>query len=193
MQVQRRTGGRSARVREDVLHATLQALAEDGGGEVHVGQIARAAGVHETSIYRRWGTREHLVMDALLSFSEDRLPVPDTGALRSDLIAFATSVEDYLSSTLGKALVRSMTIAVDDPPAAAMRTEFWAKRKELALTMFERAVRRNELRADLNHAVAIELLIAPLHFKALLTRERVDGNFIAEYVDQLMTGFCETE
>jgi Bacterial regulatory proteins, tetR family len=48
-QVQRRTGGRSARVRAVVMQATLEAMAEHGPGGVTVSEIARRAGVHATS------------------------------------------------------------------------------------------------------------------------------------------------
>jgi hypothetical protein len=56
-EVRRRTGGRSARVREAVLHATLDALSEHAPGAVTISEIARRAGVHATSIQRRWGCR----------------------------------------------------------------------------------------------------------------------------------------
>jgi AcrR family transcriptional regulator len=42
-------------------------VAEHGADGVNVGKIARRAEVHETSIYRRWPTKEHLVLDALLT------------------------------------------------------------------------------------------------------------------------------
>ena len=96
--VRRRTGGRSARVREAVLKATLHAVAEHGADAVSISEIARQAEVHETSIYRRWPTKEHLVLDALLDYSEAKLPIPDTGTLRDDLVAFATEVTAYLDS-----------------------------------------------------------------------------------------------
>ena len=98
----RRTGGRSARVREAVLKATLQAVAEHGADAVSISELVRKADVHETSIYRRWPTKEHLVLDALLDYSEAKLPIPDTGTLRDDLIAFATAVAGYLDSPHGR-------------------------------------------------------------------------------------------
>ena len=99
--VQRRTGGRSARVREAVLKATLHTVAERGADAVSISEVARRADVHETSIYRRWPTKEHLVLDALLDYSETKLPIPDTGTLRDDLVAFATEVAGYVDSPLG--------------------------------------------------------------------------------------------
>ena len=188
--VRRRTGGRSARVREAVLKATLHAVAEHGADAVSISEIARQAEVHETSIYRRWPTKEHLVLDALLDYSEAKLPIPNTGTLRDDLVAFASAVTAYLDSPLGRTLVRSMAVAGDDDTLAAGRAQFWKSRLDLASAMIARAKDRGEVPTDLDAATALELLIAPLHFRALLTRQPIDANDIAQLVDALLTGLA---
>ena len=188
--VRRRTGGRSARVRAAVLTATLHAVAEHGADAISISEIARQAEVHETSIYRRWPTKEHLLLDALLDYSEARLPIPDTGTLRGDLVAFATAVTAYLDSPLGRTLARTMAVASDDDALAASRAQFWKSRLDLASAMIARAKDRGEVQADLDAAAALELVIAPLHFRALLTRQPVDEHDIAQTVDALLTGFA---
>lgn len=188
--VRRRTGGRSARVREAVLKATLHAVAEQGADAVSISEIARRAEVHETSIYRRWPTKEHLLLDALLDFSEAKLPIPNTGSLRADLVAFATAVTAYLDSPLGRTLARAMAIAGDDDTLAAGRAQFWKSRLDLASAMIERAKDRGEVPTDLDAATALELVIAPLHFRALLTRQPTDEHDIAQLVDALLTGLA---
>ena len=188
--VRRRTGGRSARVREAVLNATLHAVAEHGADAVSINEIARQAEVHETSIYRRWPTKEHLLLDALLDYSEAKLPIPNTGTLRDDLVAFATAVTAYLDSPLGRTLARSMAIAGDDDALAAGRAQFWKSRLDLASAMIARAKDRGEVPTDLDAATALELVIAPLHFRALLTRQPIDAHDIAQLVDALLTGLA---
>jgi AcrR family transcriptional regulator len=188
--VRRRTGGRSARVREAVLKATLHAMAEHGADAVSISEIARRAEVHETSIYRRWPTKEHLVLDALLDYSEAKLPIPNTGTLRDDLVAFATEMTAYLDSPLGRTLARSMAVAGDDDTLAAGRAEFWAARLDLASAMIDRAKDRGEVPSDLDAVTALELVIAPLHFRALLTRQPIDADDIAKLVDALLTGLA---
>jgi AcrR family transcriptional regulator len=188
--VRRRTGGRSARVREAVLKAALHAVAERGADALSISEIARQAEVHETSIYRRWPTKEHLVLDALLDYSEAKLPIPDTGTLRDDLVAFATAVTAYLDSPLGRTLARSMAVAGDDDTLAAGRAQFWKSRLDLAGAMITRAKDRGEVPTDLDAGLALELVIAPLHFRALLTRQPTDAHDIAQLVDALLTGLA---
>ena len=186
--VRRRTGGRSARVRDAVLQAALQAMAEHGLGGVSISEIARGAGVHASSIQRRWGTRENVMLDALLTYSQQKLPIPDTGALRGDLVAFGRSIAAYLATPLGEAVTQTMAATDDDPAPAAGRTRFWQSRYETARVIIDRAVDRDEVSADTDPELALELLVAPLHFRKLLTRETVDDDFVERLVDALMRG-----
>jgi AcrR family transcriptional regulator len=172
----RRTGGRSARVRQAVLDATVAAVAEHGPDRLSVADVAARAGVHETSIYRRWGTRERLLVDALLRMSELHLPIPDTGSLREDLAAFARSLLAYLDSAVGAAGLRALATQSEDPAILEAREEFWGRRYEIARVMVDRAVARGEVPAGTDPRLALEALIGPLNLRALLTSEPLDAS-----------------
>ncbi|MFC9623955.1 TetR/AcrR family transcriptional regulator [Streptomyces sp. NPDC056930] len=187
-EIQRRPGGRAARVRRAVLDAALEALAEGGTTRFSFADVAKRAGVNETSLYRRWGTRENLLIDALLSASDRRIPVPDTGSAREDLRAFATLVADYLNSPLGAVLAHVAVIPVEDAEMAKARETFWRSRIELAAVMIERGIARGELRAGTDPRVALEALIAPLHSRVLLTREPLDEDLPRVLVDLVLDG-----
>jgi AcrR family transcriptional regulator len=188
--VQRRRGGRSARVRAAVLQAALEAMAEHGPGGVTISEIARRAGVHATSVQRRWGTAENVTLDAMLTRSQEQLPVPDTGTLRGDLIAFARLIATYLATPLGTALSRTLAVAEDDPDMADGRLQFWRARYDIARVMISRAIERRELADGTDSQLALELLIAPLHFRALLTRQPIDDSLIEQVVDTLLRGLA---
>ncbi|MFF8772125.1 TetR/AcrR family transcriptional regulator [Kitasatospora sp. NPDC015120] len=188
--VRRRTGGRSARVRAAVLEATLQVISERNSGVVGIGEIARRAGVHETSLYRRWGSAGQLFLDALLNHGEQQLSTPDTGSLRDDLCAIARSAAAALDTPLGAALTRSMAASDDDPDLAAGRARFWSSRVETTRVVIDRAVARGELPPGTDAALALELLVAPLYFRALLTRWPVDDDLVERTVDALLHGLA---
>jgi AcrR family transcriptional regulator len=189
-QPRRRTGGRSARVRESVLRAVLDTLAEGGFDAMTMNTVARRAGVHATSVQRRWGTREKLVLDAMLSYSGSQLHVPDTGSLRGDLTSFAEALAQYLELPLGRMLAGTMAVVDDDPDLAAARAEFWATRFDAVGMIVERAVERGELVAGTDPVLLLEMLTAPLHFRALLTREPIDAERIDRIVDVVVRGFA---
>ena len=165
-------------------------MAERGPGGLTISEIARRAGVHATSVQRRWGTTENVVLDAMLTRSQEELPVPDTGTLREDLIAFARLIAAYLATPLGTALSRTMAVAEDDPDMADARLEFWRTRYDIARVMISRAIERRELAAGTDSQLALELLIAPLHFRALLTRQPIDDTVIEQVVNTLLRGLA---
>ena len=129
---------------------------------MHIGEIARQAGVHESSIYRRWPTRERLVFDALVDDNRDRLPMPDTGRLREDLVAYLAMVSEYAATPVGQAMVKAMVGTQDDVVMAAERAHFWQNRVDRTRVMFDRAVTRGELAADTDPVAALELLTGAL-------------------------------
>ncbi|MFD6199428.1 TetR/AcrR family transcriptional regulator [Mycobacteriaceae bacterium NPDC060252] len=188
VQVRRRTGGRSARVRSAVLQATQEALADYGAAGVTISEIARQAGVHASSILRRWGSIENLILDALLDYSQSERPAPDTGTLRTDLIALAQRVQGSLAKPLGTALSRAMAVADDDPALADSRAQYWRSRIDAAGAIFDRAITRGELPADTDTGLVLELLVAPLHTRVLLTRRPIDNTAIEQIVDVLLRG-----
>lgn len=180
---QARPGGRSARVRAAVLDATLEALVEHGPDRLSIAEVARRSGVHETSIYRRWRTRENLVVDAMLANSERAIPIPDTGSVRDDLAELARAVRALLAEPLGLAFARAAAVTVADDTLAAARARFWSARRELAEVIIQRGVARGELPPDANAALALEVLIAPLHLRALLTGQPIDPDLPDQLAD----------
>ena len=187
-EVRRRPGGRSAEKRDAVLAATLDLLVELGPGGLSVAEVAKRAGVHETSIYRRWGTRERLALDAMAELSGELLPVPDTGNVRADLAAFGQELLAYDESPLGKALIRTMAINDDDEATARVRTQFWDARFSECKVIIERAIERGEVPASADARFILEVFVAPIHTRALLTREAVTSQFLQRLADVVVAG-----
>ena len=87
---------RSAEVHSAILTATLGLLAEEGFDGMSIEEVANRAGVGKTAIYRRWSSKEALVIDALKALDPEVLVV-DTGNVREDAVAFLSeAVGAYL-------------------------------------------------------------------------------------------------
>ena len=193
IEIRRRTGGRSARVRRLVLNATIDILAESGAESLSVAEVSSRAGVHQTSIYRRWGNTQQLMLDALTDRSKTLLEIPDTGSLRGDLLRVGEALVAYVSSPVGAALTRMMAAAQDDHVASEMRHKFWEMRYAEMRVITDRAVQRGELNADMDAKRLMEMFIAPIHLRVLLTREPLDRLFLDSVADIILSGMSATD
>jgi AcrR family transcriptional regulator len=187
--VRRRPGGRSARVREAVLEATIEAIADGGYAGLTIDGVARRAGVHKTTVYRRWETREALVLDALLARSASQVVVPDTGSLRGDLVALLRSIAANITSREGRALVVALLLETRGIAGFEdLRQQFWATRFELVTAVIEHAIARGELDPTTDADLFVELAIAPLYLRVLVTGEEIDDAFVIAVTDHVITG-----
>jgi AcrR family transcriptional regulator len=184
----RRLGGRSALVRAAVLAATMQVLQERGYELTSVAEIAERAGVHETSIYRRWGTKEALLVEAALKQTEEAIRVPDTGALRSDLVQLLQELRMFFQSPLGVALMQLLVSTAGHAELTAARRTYWSRRFALVRVLFERAVQRGEIKASVNFRLLTETLIGPLYVRQLLTGEPLHSDLPEQIVDLVLHG-----
>jgi AcrR family transcriptional regulator len=185
----RRTGGRSARVRAAVLRATLDALLAGSADDLSIRDVAQRAGVHETSIYRRWGTRANLILDAALSEIEAAVPAPDTGSLRGDLLALVGSIAAFITTPTGRVLLQ-LAVKDDLPEDQGVRERFWAERFTIGQQVLRRAEARGELRPGLDYRLTVETLIGALCVRVLLTREPVDDAITEHIVDLVLAGIA---
>ncbi|WP_053721838.1 TetR/AcrR family transcriptional regulator [Saccharothrix sp. NRRL B-16348] len=184
----RRPGGRSAQVRAAVLEAGLAELASAGYHNLSLEGVARRAGVNKTTLYRRWGTREALLLDAIRARATAEVPIPDTGDLREDLLALVRAAIANLTTVEVQAMVR-VSVALsphDDVLAAAGRT-FWAERLAVDAEVVRRAVTRGEI-APVDGEQVIEAVLGPPYFHLLVTGRPVTDDFLVATVDLVVNG-----
>lgn len=187
--VRRRPGGRSARVQATVFEATFQLLLEERGYEgLSMASIAERAGVHETSLYRRWKTKEQLVLDAVNHRVVQGIPVPDTGALRSDLIAVLQSLQLFLQSKVGQALVQTAVATLHVPELRALRQERWRQRCAQLQILFDRAITRGEVSPQIDCQFLLEMLSGIMYMRLFVVNEPVDEMLPERVVDLILSG-----
>ncbi|MFF7453928.1 TetR/AcrR family transcriptional regulator [Kitasatospora sp. NPDC008115] len=171
----RPTIGRGEKVRAAVLTAALAELDDIGYAALTMDGVAQRAGVHKTTVYRRWKDRDALILDALTGRIAGDIPIPDTGDLDGDLRALARGLAAWLGSPAGAAVLAVMlSDAARAPGIAEVRAGIFADRLRRAEPVVVRAVERGELPAGIDPAEVIKNLAAPLYFRALITGEPVD-------------------
>lgn len=186
---EQRPGGRAKRVRQAVLAATTHLLDELGYDSVTYEGIANRAGVHKTTVYRRWPSKAELVAEAVGLHSDEHVPIPNTGSLTSDLAALAAAVAANITSVGGARRSKSIVAAAatSDEVADAMR-RFMTQRVALAEPIVTDAVDRGELPPGTDARTVIEALVGPIWYRLLLTGEPIDDAFLATLVRLVETG-----
>ncbi|MFE3544647.1 TetR/AcrR family transcriptional regulator [Nocardia sp. NPDC059177] len=188
MEPQRRPGGRSARVREAVLDATAAELAEHGYPGLTVEAVAQRAGVHKTTVYRRWRGPEGLVADALERAGEQPWPIPDTGTLTGDLRALTellrTGFTDPESGSVATAFVAA---GMQHPDAAAALRSYYTARHRDAAVIIDRAVARGELAPEVDATEIIRFATAPVFHRLFITHEPVTAEHARRAADAAVT------
>lgn len=188
---QSRSHRRGAAVRDGVMSAAVNELLYVGFDKLTIAHVADRAGVHVTSIYRRWKTKEQLVTDALIDHLDPSFPEPDTGSLRGDLIAMCRAVHTSLMSPQMRALLRLSAMPLDIGALDEARRRMTDARIDLLELIFSRAIARCEIHEDAHpdYRLALEVIHAPIHSRAFLSRDPVDDEFLADLVDLLLAGF----
>ncbi|WP_271984736.1 TetR/AcrR family transcriptional regulator [Pseudoclavibacter terrae] len=174
----------------DILEAALDVLAETGYDGMTIDMVAARAKAGKATLYRRWASKSDLVLDAVACMKSKDLDLdalPDTGTLRGDLIALVRppnirDAERKLNVMTG---VVSM-IARDPEMAAAAQAAIVAPRAAANRVIFERAVTRGEIAADVNLDTLSMIAPAMAAFRTLILRQSPDRDFLIGIIDDVV-------
>jgi AcrR family transcriptional regulator len=173
--------------RDGVIRAAiLRLLGEVGYGALTMDAVASEAGVGKATIYRRWRTKEELVVDTVSELNAVEAEPVDTGSVEGDLRALMHAMVALVNSPAGaatQALLSSMqhqpalAQAFRDGPLAVWHLAFDQ--------MWERGEQRGEVRPGLSRSLVAEAIGAPIVQRWLVNGEPVDDEFADAVVDQV--------
>lgn len=170
-----RPGGRTARVRDAVLRAAGDLLADRGFAHLDLAEVAARAEVGKTTVYRRWRTPTGLIADLLSDMAEQSRPRADTGSLRGDLAANARSVAGALADPRQGRLFRAVIAAAtcDDTAAEALRRFYDVRLAEWSPCIAD-AERRGEVPAGTDPRAVLTAVSGPLYYRLLASGDPID-------------------
>lgn len=187
-----RPGGRSARVRRDVLDAVLAELVDGGYDALTLPRVADRAGVALSTVHRRWGSKAALVRDLLSDVTDAQVPDPQGPDLRSELIELANAVAAMLRTPTALMLLRCAFVLPDDD-LADLRERLWRERFAVAQQVVDRAIARGELPAGTDGWALVERIHAPIWMRLLITGLPLSGALIERYVDDAVAAAVRGE
>jgi AcrR family transcriptional regulator len=186
---------RSERARQSILAAAAELLLVDGLGATSMDAVAQRAGVSKATIYRWWPTKEALALDAIYdAWPADVGAAPDTGALRSDLLALLRPWVRRVTQRPYARIVAALLSAARNDQAFAERyvTRFVEPRREPARRLFGRAIERGEVSPDTPIESAIDMVWGPLYHRLLHGHAPLDDRFLGDVVDLALDGIARS-
>ena len=166
-QPQQRPAGRplDESVDEAILQATVRLLHDQGYARMSIAGVAEEAGVGRPAIYRRYSDKADLV-SAAIAHMRVRVPAPDTGSARQDLIEHLERARRiYDMSLMGTLLVEQ-----DKHPELLerFRERMMLPQRELVAGVLDRGKERGEVRKDLDVELAVEAVMGSFMYHAIV-------------------------
>lgn len=170
----------------EVLEATLRVLAEVGYHRLTMDAVASAARAGKATLYRRWSSKQALVMEAICSQKSDH-SLPDTGNLRDDLVALHCGLGGFGDaqglSVLGAVLTAMST---DQEFAAAWRRDYVGPKLAASRAVLERARDRGEISAEVDLDLLAPALPGIVLHRVFILGDRATPELVVRVIDQVI-------
>ncbi|QIP83234.1 TetR/AcrR family transcriptional regulator [Streptomyces sp. Tu 2975] len=174
---------REERVTGAVLDAVVALVAESGMSALTMDAVAARAGVSKPAMYRRWSTKQDLVIAA----AESRigpLTVPDMGDFRAELRAVLTArMEAYRQPGVDRLLAGVIGAAAEAGAEPGAYRAYTTRVMSETRHLLERGVARGDVRADVDVDATATLVAASLVFRLVGEQQMPDEALVESVVD----------
>lgn len=185
----RRPGGRTADVTRRINEAVLELLVEGGIDACTFQNVAAKAGIERSTLYRRNPDRWPTIIAAIIDFAKRETPAAVTGSFKGDLLDVLRSTARVMSSPLGPPLMGAAA-ALRAGAAPGETERFWESRREQLKPMFDAAIDRGELPADIDREELFAMAAGPIFFRLFVSARPFDDEWLGKIVDQVCSHYC---
>src|SRR6266404_6882248 len=182
---------RSERLHRAILKTAFKLVLEIGFRAVSTECIAAKAGVGKTTIYRRWPNKAAVVMDAFMMRVGSETLFPKTEKVAESIrLQMRTMAKAFRSrdGALVKALLAEAQF--DAELATAFRERWTLPRRKMALGVLQEAVRKGELRRDIDLEATIDVLYAPLYYRLQMSTGPLSDAYVDGIFHHAMEGLA---
>lgn len=185
----KRPGGRTAEVTARVHQAVLQLLVERGIEHCTFKSVADRAGIDRSTLYRRYPDRWEMIIDAFIAFGASEV-MPSLGSsFADDLMTVLRRLAGQLDTPLGTALIATAAALRQSSDRDYSRTFFDRRMAQLG-PMFDAAIARGELPADVDREALFTFAAGAVYFRMFIAARRVDEEFIQSVVSSVRWLYC---
>lgn len=180
---------RSTAADEAILDATVDLLVEQGFLGLSIEAVAARAGVAKTTIYRRWPTKDDLLVDAVACMKHPH-PEAQGESVREDLLDMLAHMRDaWFNSRFGRLMARLAADGLERPDLYREgRARFVAPRRQAMRQVIERGIAEGSIRDDVDADWLSVLLVAPIIASALTHQDALSQRQLEFIVDTALAG-----
>ena len=186
---QKRPGGRTADVTRRINQAMMDLLTEGGLEACTFQNVATRAGIERSTLYRRNPDRWPTIVGAIIDMAERETAIFKTGSIRGDLTATLLNLVRVLNSPVGPSLM-AVAGALQSGVAPGQAERFWEARQRHLAPMFEAAIDRGELPADVDRDEMFAMAAGPIYFRKFIASQPLTEAWVKKVVDQVCDQYC---
>lgn len=176
--------GRPRRADADatIMAATLELLGEAGVAGLSMDVVAQRAGVGKATIYRRWTSKEALVLDVVRTAVEP-IADPDSGHMRTDLHRYTDAVVERFAGAASDVLPHLVEASCYDDALRQSLDDYTHSRQGTVRRILQRGRDRGELSTDADIDLIVDVILGPFFYRRLLTSDPIDVTYARRLVD----------
>jgi AcrR family transcriptional regulator len=180
---------RSEQARLAILSSALKLLGKKGFSDLTIEDVAAHANVGKATVYRWWPHKAALIADAFACSTKQKLHFPDTGSVRTDMSQQMRQLVKVFRSGRGRIVSAILGGGQSDEDLiAAFRERFLWPRREEAYATLQRAIRRGELRRNVDKDLLLDSLYGPIYMRFLIRHDRLSADFIDHLCELILGG-----
>jgi AcrR family transcriptional regulator len=181
------TRRRGEKLQRAIFEAVFEQLRRAGYPGLTMEGIAACAHTGKAALYRRWESKEDLIVDALEHSLPSLTDLPDHGNLRDDLLDVLRRLTAVINSPTGCALQTLMAETNRDHPFVRLVKErVLLPRKRMFHDVLQRAVERGEVRPEAVETLASDVGSAMVAQRFLTEGPPVPDAYVVSVVDDVL-------
>ncbi|MFZ3567426.1 TetR/AcrR family transcriptional regulator [Streptomyces sp. BH097] len=166
-----------------VLEAVVELVAEEGMGALTMDAVATRAGVSKPAMYRRWPTKQDLIIAAAES-RVGALTVPDMGDFRAELRAVLMErVRAYRQPGVGRLLAGVISAAAEVGAGREAFQAYVTRVTSETRHVLERGIERGDVRPDVPIVDVTTLIASSLIFRMVAEQRTPDKELVDSVVE----------
>lgn len=180
---------RSEAADEAIIDAAVELLTEQGFLALTIEAVAARAGVAKTTVYRRWPTKDELLLDAVGCIKGPPIDPPGE-SVRGDLLWMLNRMRDgWFKGRFGRLMGRLAADGLERPDLYREgRDRYVAPRHAAMRAIIQRGIDEGSIRSDVDPEWVIAMVASPIIAAALTHQDALPRRQLEFVVDTVLRG-----